>query len=53
MITIQITTLTTIRDGVGCTQEARVYYETVYLGILSPGDYKISINGVEKKLRID
>lgn len=53
MITIQIATLTTIREGVSCTQEARFYYETVYLGILSPGDYKISVNGVEKQLRID
>ena len=52
-ITIKLTTLTTIRDGVGCTQEARAYYETFYLGILSPGDYKISVNGVEKQLRID
>ena len=52
-ITIKITTLTTIREGVGCPQVARAYYETVYLGILSPGDYKISVNGVEKQLRID
>jgi hypothetical protein len=52
-ITIKITRLTTIREGVGCTEEARVYYETVYLGILSPGGYKISVNGVEKQLRID
>ncbi len=52
-ITIQITRLTTIRDGVGCTQEARIYYETLYLGILSPGDYKINVNDVEKQLRIE
>ena len=52
-ITIKITRLTTIREGVGCTQEARAYYETVYLGILSPGDYYISVNDVEKQLRID
>lgn len=52
-ITIKITRLTTIREGVGCTQEARAYYETVYLGILSPGDYKISVNDVQKQLRID
>ena len=52
-ITIKITRLTTIREGVGCTQEARAYYETVYLGTLLPGDYKISVNDVEKQLRID
>ena len=52
-ITIKITRLTTIREGVGCTQEARAYYETVYLGILSSGDYKIIVNDVEKQLRID
>lgn len=52
-ITIQLTTLTTIRNGVLCTQEARVYYETFYLGVLSPGDYKINVNDVEKRLRID
>ena len=52
-ITIKITRLTTIREGVLCTQEARAYYETVYLGTLSPGDYKISVNDVEKQLRID
>ena len=52
-ITIKITRLTTIREGVGCTQEARAYYETVYLGTLSPGDYKISVNDVEKQLHID
>ena len=28
-LTIKITRLTTIREGVGCTQEARAYYETV------------------------
>ena len=52
-ITIKITRLTTIREGVLCTQVARAYYETVYLGTLSPGDYKISVNDVEKQLRID
>ena len=52
-ITIKITILTTIREGVGCAQVARAYYETVYLGILSPGDYKIIVNDVEKQLRID
>lgn len=52
-ITIQLTRQTTIRDGEACTQEARVYYETVYLGVLSPGDYKIIVNDVEKQLRID
>ena len=52
-ITIKITRLTTIREGVGCTQEARAYYETVYLGTLLPGDYKISVNSVENQLRID
>ena len=52
-ITIKITRLTTIQEGVGCTDEARAYYETVHLGILSPGDYKISVNGMEKQLRID
>ena len=52
-VTIKITRLTTIREGVGCTQVARAYYETVYLGTLSPGDYKISVNDVEKQLRID
>ena len=52
-ITIKITRLTTIREGVGCTQEARFYYETVYLGTLPAGDYKISVNDVEKQLRIN
>ena len=52
-ITIKITRLTTIREGVLCTQEARFYYETVYLGTLPAGDYKISVNDVEKQLRID
>ena len=52
-ITIKITRLTTMREGVMCTQEARAYYETVYLGILSPDDYKISVNDVKKQLRID
>ena len=52
-ITIFITRLTTIREGVGCTQEARAYYETVYLRTLSPGAYKISVNDLEKQLRID
>ena len=52
-ITIKITKLTTIREGVSCIEEARAYYETAYLGILSPGDYRISVNGMEKQRRID
>ena len=52
-IAIKMTTLTTIREGVACLGASRAYYETVYLGILSPGDYKINVNDVEKQLRID
>ena len=52
-ITIKMKNITTIREGELCTMEARAYYETVYLGTLSPGDYKISVNDVEKQLRID
>ena len=52
-ITIRMTTVTTIQEGVGCTDEAEAYYETVYLGILPPGDYKIIVNDVARQLRIE
>ena len=52
-ITIKMTIITTIREGEGCTDEAAVGYETVYLGILPPGDYKIIVNDVERQLRVD
>ncbi len=52
-ITIKIITITTIGEGVGCRDFARVYQETVAIGTLPPGDYQVSVNGVEQQFRID
>ena len=51
-ITIKMTIITTMREGEGCTEEDAVGFETVYLGILPPGDYKITVNGMELQLRV-
>ena len=52
-ITIQITTVTTIKEGMGCRDFALPYQETVTIGTLPRGDYKIIVNGVEQQFRID
>ena len=52
-ITIKMTIITTIREGEGCTEEDALGFKTVDLGILPPGDYKITVNGMEQQLRVD
>ena len=52
-ITINMTIITTMREGEACTLEARLEYKAVYLGILPPDDYKITVNGMELQLRVD
>ena len=52
-ITIKMTTITTIEEGVIYEDIAIFYRETVDLGILPPGDYKIIVNGTEQQLRVD
>ncbi len=52
-ITIKMTTLTTRREGVFYPDIARSYQETVAIGALPSGDYKIIVNDVERQLRVD
>ena len=52
-IVIKMTNITTIRDRVICTDVVIFKPEVVYLGILPPGDYKITVNGMEQQLRVD
>ena len=51
-ITIQITTVTTIKEGMGCPGIALPYQETVTIGTLPRGDYQIIVNDVEQQLRL-
>lgn len=52
-ITIKMTTLTTKREGVYYPDIARLYQETVAIGALPSGDYKIIVNDLERQLRVD
>ena len=52
-ITIKMTTITTREEGVIYKAVALLYRETVIIGTLPPGDYKIIVNDVERQLRVD